>query len=122
MTSANPSFDYEIILHPLGRDRWRVEFESETLIEACDDPAYDACRALLARGITGRLQTRLAGQEYGSLRLDIEHGAKLRAQEGAASGPRLVKWRPYPTDGICRVAVTEKAAADDLAGGVAHGN
>jgi hypothetical protein len=50
-------FVHEVVLHELPRGRYRVEYLSEVLIESSDDPTFDACRALLALGIRGRLQT-----------------------------------------------------------------
>jgi hypothetical protein len=55
---------HEVVLHELRRGRHRVEYGSETLIEASDDATLDACRVLLARGLTGTLRTRNAGATH----------------------------------------------------------
>ena len=58
-------------------------------------PEHDAARALLARGITGTMQTV---DEAGNvrMRLDIEKVAQLAVREDDA-GLRIVKWRPFPS-------------------------
>jgi hypothetical protein len=41
---------------------YRVTYAGEVLIEACRCPLFDSCRALLARGITGRLESWRPGK------------------------------------------------------------
>jgi hypothetical protein len=84
---------HEVLLHELPRGRHRVEYLGETLVEASDDPAFDAARALLARGMRGRMQTRMAGSPHASLRLSIEWGARTCTRESPTEGPRFAKWR-----------------------------
>ena len=59
----------------------------EVLAEGCLTPALDACRALLARGITGRFETWREGVSYACMRGDIEKAAKLNVR---SASPRVV--------------------------------
>ena len=43
--------------------RCRVTYAGETLVEGRRNPIFDACRALLARGITGRLEVWRRGKK-----------------------------------------------------------
>jgi hypothetical protein len=56
---------------------YRVYFEGAVLIEDTWNPEFEACRALVARGITGRLETWRAGKSHpGMIVPDIEEGAR----------------------------------------------
>jgi hypothetical protein len=74
--------------------RYQVWLGNEVLIEDTHNPEYEACRALLARGITGRLETYREGNPHPAMILDIEKAAKLTISEGA-HGPTRVKWQPF---------------------------
>jgi hypothetical protein len=77
--------------------RYRVTYLGATLIESARDPEFEACRALLARGITGTLVTYSPGGSVPRMRVDIEQAAKLTTVEKAKDGPRLARYRPHPT-------------------------
>jgi hypothetical protein len=70
----------------------------KVLIESTRNPEFDACRALLARGITGRLEVWRPGRVSADMRLDIERGARLTIRETDDRGLRLVRWEPFSTD------------------------
>ena len=74
---------------------YSVIYGGRLLVERSRDPECDAARALVAKGITGKL-TLLDGKT-GKPRtvIDIERAAKLTAEEGPCA-PRLRKWR-----GVC---------------------
>jgi hypothetical protein len=74
---------------------YRVWYQDQILIERSRVPEYDACRALLARGITGRLSTYM-GNEYPHLILDIEKAAKWTIREDEHWPPTLVRYRARP--------------------------
>jgi hypothetical protein len=84
-------------LHPLwvgGRDgyRYSVLFDGNLLVDRSRDPECDAARALLAKGITGKL-TMLDGKSGRPRTItDIEKAARLTVEE-TASMPRLRKCR-----------------------------
>ena len=71
---------------------YSVICEGKLLVERSRDPECDAARALVARGITGKLS--LCDGKTGRLRtvLDIERAAKLTVEE-AAGAPRFKKYR-----------------------------
>ena len=77
--------------------RFRVTYLGATLIESAGDPEFEACRALLARGITGTLVTYSPGGSVPRMRVDIEKGAKLTTVESAKDGPRFARYRPHPS-------------------------
>jgi hypothetical protein len=79
--------------------RYRVTYLGETLIESTRDPAFEACRALLARGIVGKLVTYSPGSSVPRLRVDIEKGSKLMTIDNANDGPRFGRYRPHPDGG-----------------------
>ena len=76
--------------------RYRVTYEGRTLIASCRVPGLDACRALLALGITGRLEMWRPGKPWPDMQLDIEGAAKWTVLENEDEVPRLVPWRPFP--------------------------
>ena len=69
------------------------------LIESSRNPEFDACRALLAKGIAGQLEVWHRGASFAALRLDIEKGARLTVEERDAKGLQIVRWRPSSEDG-----------------------
>ena len=88
-------------LHPIWVSevgyRYSVIYDGKLLVERSRDPECDAARALLAKGITGKL-TLLDGKT-GKPRIiiNIEKAARLRVEEGP-NGPRFVKWRGTVVD------------------------
>ena len=76
-------------------DRYRVTHAGLVLVESSRDPAHDACRALLALGLTGTLETRHASSPIVSIRMDIERGARRTVIETERCGPRFRRWRPF---------------------------
>jgi hypothetical protein len=87
-------------LEPLGLTdhgrRYRVTYVGKTLVEGRRNPIFDACRALLARGITGRLEVWRRGKTSADMQLDIEQGALFAIRETATESIRLVPWEPLP--------------------------
>jgi hypothetical protein len=75
--------------------RYRVKWAGGTLIEYTRNPEHDACRALLARGITGRLEVWRAGAELPASSIDIERGAQWTISETGEHGPLLVRWKRF---------------------------
>jgi hypothetical protein len=88
-------------LEPIGVtehvQRYRVMYAGEVLAEGRRNPIFDACRALLARGITGRLEVWRRGKTSADMQLDIEKGAGLMIRETAtvsqpSPGARLMTY------------------------------
>ena len=75
--------------------RYRVDYAGRVLVDSSRTPALDACRALLARGVTGLLETYQGGSAFASMRIDIERGAKLTVSEGQKIAPRFTRWAPF---------------------------
>jgi hypothetical protein len=83
--------------YTLAGARYRVSYLGATLVESARDPEFEACRALLARGIIGTLVTYSPGDSVPRMRVDIEQGAKLTTVEKANDGPRYARYRPHPS-------------------------
>ena len=74
--------------------RYRVMCAGEILAEGRRNPIFDACRALLARGITGRLEVWRRGKTNADMQLDIAKGAALAIEESDKKSIRLRRWVP----------------------------
>jgi len=86
--------------------RYRVTYLGKVLIESTRNPDFDACRALLARGITGKLLVRRAAASSHHLAIDIERGARLTVHETDTVGPRLARWKRRPEGDAQTAAVS----------------
>ena len=67
-TQDTPQATHRIVIEPTSirgerGQYYRVYFEGAVLIEDTWNPEFEACRALVARGITGRLES-LAGRKW----------------------------------------------------------
>lgn len=94
-TSA-PTHRIEIApVSSMGRTSYRVTHDGRTLIERSRDPEHDACRALLALGLKGRLETFHPGGTVARMRMDIAFAATRCATEGDRSSPAIRKWSPF---------------------------
>jgi hypothetical protein len=101
----------KIILEPFVKtspsdtpaQRYQVWHGDSILIENTTNPEYEACRALLSKGITGRLETWRKDKPYPCMILDIEKAAGLTIQETDKHGPRLVSWRPYISSTVVKL-------------------
>jgi hypothetical protein len=88
---------------------YRVHYEGAVLIDETWNPELEACRALLARGIAGRLEIWRCGKSYPDmLVLNIAKAAEWTVEENEKSGPRFVRWKPRP-ENIPRNAVSLSA-------------
>jgi hypothetical protein len=91
-------------LHPIWVPkvgyRYSVVFRGKLLVERSRDPECDAARALLAKGIIGRLM--LLDGKTGKPRIivNIEKCALLTVEEGPR-GPRFVKYTKSVVDRSC---------------------
>ena len=71
------------LIHSIDRGRkWNVEFDGELIVENSKDPECDTARALLARGITGKVGVIDADTGMPRLTFDIEKLSKLRLRKG----------------------------------------
>lgn len=95
-----------------GKGRIRVTFRGEVLVEH-RDPEFAACRALLARGITGMLVTRWKGSAHDAMRVPIERGARLSTSEPDRRKIGFVAFQPFKEDeggGDCAASVPPTTA------------
>jgi hypothetical protein len=75
--------------------RYRVtDEEGRELVASTRVPEFDAARALLAKGVTGRLEVWRASATYPAVVLDIERAAGLTVSETDRDGLQIVKWQP----------------------------
>jgi hypothetical protein len=79
--------------------RYRVTYLGNIIVESTRNPEFDACRALLTRGITGKLEMWRAGKTHPDVTLG--HSSRLQPDN--------------PRDGYGRSAIG--ALGDVLAGG-----
>ena len=97
-------------LHPVrvprGGYRYSVIFRGELLVDRSRDPECDAARALVAKGIAGRL-TMLDGKSKHRIVIDIERAAQLCVKEGP------LRFAPYES----RPDAPQTAETDEAAGG-----
>jgi hypothetical protein len=75
--------------------RYRVTYAGKILAEGRPNPIFDACRALLARGITGRLEMWRRDKTSADMQLDIERGALFAIRETTTLSLGLVPWHPW---------------------------
>ena len=74
---------------------YRVLHEGRVLLESTREPLFDACRALAAMGVTGRLEMWRPGKGHSDMAVDIERGAGLTVAETAESSPVLRAWKAF---------------------------
>ena len=114
---------HRIEIDPISRgargQRYQVTYAGDVLIESSCNPEFDACRALLAQSITGKLAVWRRGAAAPCMTLDIERGARLTISETDKEGPRLVRWRPFVAvdaqNAVSSRASSPRIAADALA-------
>jgi hypothetical protein len=86
--------DAQVIRYGARGPVYRAMYAGEVLLEHWN-PEFEACRALLARGITGKLETWRPGQTSPAQILDIEKAAKLTVEESDSVSMRVVPWKPF---------------------------
>ena len=93
--------DHKITIEPSNMrgergQHYSVIYKGAILIEDTRNPEYDACRVLLAMGITGKLETWRKDSPYPGLLLDIRKGAARTVEDGRRVGPRFRPWSSHP--------------------------
>jgi hypothetical protein len=91
---------------------YRVTHPGEVLLEGCRCPVFEPCRALLARGIIGRLELWRAGKASWDLAVDIEVGAGFTIIETDTQSLRLAKWVPAHPEAISRLRHRARTATN----------
>jgi hypothetical protein len=78
---------------------YRVHYRGAPIIDETWNPEFEACRALLARGIVGRLEVWRIGKSHPDMLVpDIAKAAEWTVKENETHGPRFVRWKPLPED------------------------
>lgn len=75
--------------------RYLVECEGEVLIKSARDPFSEAARALVEKGVTGRIQSRWKGSSVIALEGLIAVIATKSCSESQSSSPRIGKYAPH---------------------------
>ena len=75
-------------------DRWIAWFGEDILVDGSRDPEHDACRELLAMGITGKVTFRHKGSPHPSMTMTIEKSAQFTVGEDGKRF-RLRKYIPF---------------------------
>ena len=78
-----------------GRYSLTLDETGEVIIANAKCPTLDACRVLVARGVTGTLEVWWKGATFAATRTDIEKGAGWTVIESRLVGPRFAKWQPF---------------------------
>src|SRR5262245_1935592 len=66
------------------------------LVNTSLEPLFAASRALIALGITGKIEMWDGERPYPRMSGDISKLAKLTVREDGATPPTLCRWRPFP--------------------------
>jgi hypothetical protein len=94
---------------------YAVEFEGEMIVKGSRKPECDAARALLARGITGKLTMLDANTGKPRTIIDIERAAHLTMSEESRDGLRRRKCRQSPDSSSSTTEVTMPPEANEAA-------
>ena len=73
-----------------------VEFDGELIVVGSRDPEHDLARALLARGLTGKVTMLDAKSGKPRTVIDIAKAAELCVSEESRDGLRIRKYRGSP--------------------------
>jgi len=113
---------YRVLIQPTYRNAsrqfYRATFNGEEIVTRSWGPEFAACRALKARGLTGRVEFFRAGLPHPCLVVrDLAEGAGLRTAEDECREPVLKKWQPFKRDSIVtegsRSPAAQRAAFTD---------
>ncbi len=91
---------HKITISPVKADNrgqpYAVTYEGQTIIAKSHVPSHDACRYLVARGLTGSLEVYSADAVSPRLTVkDIVKAAKWTVSEGLNHGPRFARYVPF---------------------------
>lgn len=101
----------KIVIKPICLDKrgrnYSVSLEGRPLIAKTRNPTADACRSLVALGLSGGLEVWDDERPFPRLIIpDISKAAKLTVAENAAHGPRIVPYQPFPSSASATEAAT----------------
>lgn len=88
---------------------YSVLFNGETIIANTRNPAFDACRHLVALGYQGRMEMWDNARPYPRMVFhDIERAARLTVSETELHGPRIIRHDPMTDEQRQRFRTTDK--------------
>src|SRR5262245_57606099 len=73
-----------------------VHYAGAVLIEDTWNPEYDAARALVAKGIAGKVEVWRGGKAVSTMA--VERAAELTIVENANVGPAVGRWKAFADD------------------------
>src|SRR5262245_24173974 len=85
--------------------RYLVRYAGAVLVASTRNPEFDACRALLEMGATGRVEMWGHGASFPVMQVDIVKGAGLTVEDSDRVGPRFARWRARSAEvanAVCR--------------------
>ena len=96
---------HRVLIQPTYRNAsrqfYRATYNGDEIVTRSWDPEFAACRALKARGLSGRVEFFREGIPHPCLVVrDLVEGAGLCTYEDECRGPSLKKWRPIERDGV----------------------
>ena len=104
--------DVQVVRYGVRGPVYRVKYADEVLISACRCPLLDSCRALLARGITGRLELWRVGKATFDVACEVQVGAQYTVVESETESVRLARWSPAPWNAVSRRSIEARTATD----------
>lgn len=75
--------------------RYKVWRGEELFVKSSKAPIFDAARALVDKGVTGRVQQRRKGRSQIDMEGLIAVLATKTISETENNGPRIIKYQPY---------------------------
>jgi hypothetical protein len=92
---------------------YSMEFAGELIVEGSNNPEHDACRAMLAKGLTGTLLILDCATGRERSRIDIERGSLWLVSEDQR-GFRFRRWTAYVREGSSGTGEGLEPTADTL--------
>src|SRR5262249_44646742 len=101
-TSVNT---YRVTIEPTlrtaSRQFYRATYNGQEIVARSWDPEFDACRALKARGLSGRVEFFWEGVLHPCLIVrNLARGARLHAYEDEIHTPALRRWQSSERDWV----------------------
>jgi hypothetical protein len=82
------------------RQYYKATLDGVDIVTRSSDPAFAACRAMKAKGLSGRVEFYRPGVPHPGLIVhDLDKAAGLRVVDTERQGPVLKKWRPFEMNG-----------------------
>jgi hypothetical protein len=107
---VGPSTKRLSFILPHASGRWDGEV---LLCQQTISPACSSCRVLLARGITGPVETWREGVPSACMRGDVEKVAGLTVKEPDRGAIAFARWNAFPSSPVAEEVT--KYAGDDIA-------